>query len=208
MKLPSNEGGTFEKCPSGNHLAVCYQVVDLGTQQTNYGPKRRVWLGWETPHETMDDGRPYVIGKQYTLSANEKATLRKDLESWRGSPFKDSEFGPAGTFEIQSVIGHGCFLNVVHTESGERVYANVQTVAPMPKGTNAPEPINTPTFVSLDPEEFDSEAFDRLSDWMKQKVAASPEFKKLGAKASAVTMPDIPDGPSAYGDDDSGENPF
>ena len=36
------------------------------------------------PTEQMSDGRPFTISKRYTWSTHEKATLRKDLEAWRG----------------------------------------------------------------------------------------------------------------------------
>lgn len=201
MKLPENtSGGTFEKCPAGNHLAVCYEVIDLGTQETNYGMKRQVWIGWETPHEQMEDGRPYVIGKPYTFSANEKSTLRQHLEAWRGRPFKDKELAE---FEVQSLIGRGCFLNVVHNERDDRTYANIQSVAQLPKGTEAPEPVNEKLFFCMEPGEFDPKVFDKLSDRMKDKICKSPEFAKVAgdvagemvppASVSAAAMPAVAD---------------
>ena len=51
MKMPvpaSGEG--FERCPAGNHLAVCYEVIDLGTQEANFNKEvkhqRKVWIGF------------------------------------------------------------------------------------------------------------------------------------------------------------------
>ena len=183
MKMPvpvSGEG--FERCPAGNHLAVCYEVIDLGTQESTFNNEvkkaRKVWIGWETPHETMEDGRPFVIGRRYTLSGHEKSTLRKDLESWRGKSFTDEEFGAEG-FDIQSVIGKACFLNVVHNEKGDKTYSNIASIAALPKGTTTPELINSQVYFSLDPVDFDHEVYNALSDRMKETIAASPEFQKL-----------------------------
>lgn len=184
MKLPANvSGGGFEKCPPGNHLAICYEVLDLGTQETTYKGEMRkkhmIWVGWETPLELMDGGRPYVIGRRYTLSSNENSALRKDLERWRGKAFTDEEFGSQGTFTIESILGKGCFLNVVHTEKGDRTYANVEAVAQMPKGTQTPPQVNPSVYLSLDPAEYDSDTFHGLSDRMQETIASSPEFAEL-----------------------------
>lgn len=181
VKLPSESVGNFEKAPAGNHLATCYEVIDLGTQKTEYEGEvkhqRKIWIGWELPNELMEDGRPHVIGRRYTLSSHEKSTLRKNLESWRGKAFSKEDFGE---FEITNVVGVACFLNVVHNEKGDRTYANIQAVAALPKGTPAPPLINKP--VKFDLDSFDQEVFDSLSDRMKETIAESPEFQAIHGK--------------------------
>lgn len=194
MKLPTQStGGSFEKCPAGNHLAVCYEVLDLGTQDTTYKgetkPKHLIWIGWETPMESMEDGRPFVIGRRYTLSSHENSALRRDLESWRGKAFTDEDFG---TFPIESIIGKGCFLNVVHSENGDRTYANVQAVTGLPKGTAVPEQSNESTYLSLDPEDFDPDVYAKLSERMRETIGKSPEFSSLRLKGK-VEESSVPD---------------
>lgn len=188
MKLPAASGGSFEKCPAGNHLACCYEVIELGTQDGGtFGPKHEIWIGWETPNETMEDGRPYVIGKRYNLSMNEKATLRLHLESWRGKPFTDNDIGPSGTFELQDIIGQACFLNVVHTERDGRTWANIEAVTPLPKGVKSEPLVNERKFIALNKEEFDQEAFDSLSERMQEMIKSSPEYQALkGSPKTAV----------------------
>lgn len=171
MKLPA-KSEAFEKCPAGNHLAVCYEVVDLGTQETNFGKKHQIWIGWETPAELMEDGRPFVIGQRYTLSSNERSNLRLMLESWRGSAFNDDEFG---NFDIASCAGKGCFLNVVHTENDGKTYANIKAVTALPKGTETPVPTNQVVTLDLD-DNFSQPMFDLLSDRMRGIIALAPEF--------------------------------
>ena len=204
MKMPvPTSGEGFERCPAGNHLAVCYEIIDLGTQEATYKgetkKQRKIWLGWETPHEQMEDGRPFVIGRRYTLSSHEKSTLRKDLESWRGKPFKDEEFGEGG-FAIESVIGAACFLNVVHNENEGKTYANINSVAALPKGTKAPSATNSHVYFSLDPPDFSQDTFDSLSDRMKETIAKSPEFQQVKG-AGPVTVP-------AIDESDDNESPF
>ena len=189
MKMPTVESGSgFEKCPEGNHLAVCYEVIDLGTQETTWDGEtkrqRKIWIGWETSSEQMEDGRPFVIGRRYTLSSNEKSTLRKDLESWRGKKFSDEDIAK---FDIKDLLGCACFLNVVHVNKGDRTYANITTVAALPKGTATPELSNTKVYLSLDPFEYEPEAMNLLSDRMAETVMASPEWQAVNAGEEGET---------------------
>ena len=72
MHIPAPNDKQFELPPAGTHLATCYRVVDLGTQNSNYmGQVKRqhkILLSWELPDELMADGRPFTIGQRYTWS--------------------------------------------------------------------------------------------------------------------------------------------
>ena len=189
MFMPTVESGAgFERCPEGNHLAVCYEVIDLGTQETTWEGEtkrqRKIWIGWETTSEQMEDGRPFVIGRRYTFSSHEKSTLRKDLESWRGKKFTDEEIAK---FDIKSLIGCACFLNVVHSTKGDRTYANITTVAALPKGTATPELVNPKTYVSLDLSEYQPEMMNLISERMAKVVKSSPEWKNANAASVGET---------------------
>lgn len=170
--------------PDGPQPAACFRVIDLGTQDTTYkGEAKRqhqILIGWEIfSEERMTDGRPFTIGRKYTLSTSEKANLRKDLESWRGKKFADAELGPGGTFQIESIIGKSCLLNIVHEERDGSVYANVKGISRLPKGMAVGAPENATAFVWLTPEDFDATAFDKLSDNLKEIIQKSPEYRAI-----------------------------
>lgn len=179
MKLFAPSTTTFEKCPAGNHLAVCVEVIDQGTQEETYAGetknRRKIYIGWETPAEIGEDGKPYRIGRSYTFSANEKAALRRDVESWLGKNLNEEL---QNGFSMQSLIGMGCFLNVVHEENNGRTYANIHSVAALPKGTTAPGPEHKTLYLSLDVDEYSPAAFESLTPYMKEKVMQSPEWQK------------------------------
>jgi hypothetical protein len=165
LMATDNGGGNFEKAPVGNHMARCFMVADLGLQETTYGPKRKVHLSWELSGELMEDGNPYVIGQRYTLSLNEKANLRRDLESWRSRPFTDDELKG---FDLFSVVGIPCMLSVVHNENNGKVYANVASVASMPKGMECPPQVNSS--VSFSTDDFNQAEFDKLPEFLQKWV--------------------------------------
>lgn len=189
MKLPKNESKDFEIAPAGNHMAVCYKVIDLGTQevtwQGNLKSQRKILIGWELAEELMSDGRPFSVTSRYTFSTYERAKFRQHLESWRGKPFAESDFGPEG-FDVRNLIGVGCLLNLIHNESDGRTYANISSIAKLPKGTKAPELVNESIYFSFD--EPDVEVYNSLPERTREVIEESPEWEAWNnGRASAAT---------------------
>lgn len=131
----AGESKNYTPAPEGTHQGVAVDVIDLGRMPDAFNPgktKHKVNIVWQI-NETRDDGKRHQLYKRYTLSLNEKATLRHDLESWRGRAFTPAE--EAG-FDVETIIGANCLLNVQHKKSadGQRTYANVIAVMPLLKG--------------------------------------------------------------------------
>ena len=179
MQMPPNTGGDFEPPPAGTHLAICYRIIDLGTQQVDFqGTKKlqhKIMLSWELPDEKMDDGEPFTVHQRYTLSSHEKARLRQDLESWRGMAFTEADFGPGG-FNIKNVLGVPCLLTIIHEAKQGRIYANIRAIAKPPKGMGKPTPHNPTAYLDLN--NFDPKLFSALSDSLRATISKSPEYQK------------------------------
>src|SRR5215831_10498712 len=120
--------------PAGLYQAVCCDVVDLGLVDVTYNGKTRqqckLRITWQS-EERRDDGKPFLLWRRYTASLSEKASLRRDLESWRGRPFTPEEL--AG-FDIENLLAVNAYLNVLHAERDGKTYPNVASVAPIKKG--------------------------------------------------------------------------
>lgn len=190
--LPKSEGGNFETAPAGTFIGRCYRFIDLGSHEQTYqgeskGLKRLVMIGFELPTELMTTGdyagRPFTIHKRYTWSTHEKATMRKDLEAWRGKKFNDSDFGPGG-FDVRNLLGVPCTLSIGHTEKDGSFYANITGIGPPMRGVNLPPQVNPSVFLSLESDTFDREIYDGLSDKLKAFIALSPEYRQIFAPAS------------------------
>lgn len=119
--------------PSGTYHGVCYAVWDIGLQETTYKDEKKVQhkviIAWEL-NDTIPDGeykgKRACINKRYTLSLDEKATLRKDLQNWRGKAFTPEELKG---FDIEKLIGANCMISVVHNESNGKTYANIGSIS-------------------------------------------------------------------------------
>lgn len=183
--LATNSYVQRELIPSGNYIARCYQMIEIGTvQEIIMGqPKtlKKVRIGWELPEETRvfssEKGeQPFVISQEYTLSMNDKANLRKMLASWRGKDFSDKE---AEAFDITKLLGVPCMLNVIHKPSkdGQKIYENIGSVSPLPKSVKCPPQINKTVKIEYD--SFDKDAFEVLPDFIKDKMKGSLEYAAM-----------------------------
>jgi len=174
LTLPvSGGGGDFKRAPAGSHIAVCNLVADCGMHpgSPQYpSPKRKLYLRFEIPDERVEyekDGKkiegPLTIGSFYTASMNEKATLRKHLEGWRGIAFNDAD---AATFDISKLLGKACMLNVIETEHNGKTYSNIQNIGKLPKSVTAPKAENDLLYYADD----DTSQFDELPKWLREKI--------------------------------------
>lgn len=193
-------GADFTPPPVGNHPARCVRVIDLGTQTSEYNgqpsTKRQCLVSFELPTELMKggefDGKPFIVSKFYTASLNEKANLRKDLETWRGRAFTAVELEG---FDSKNVLGKPCLVNVIHSEKGK---AKLASIGAVPKGMTIPPQVNPSVYFSLD--EFDQAGFDALSPGIKKIIAESPEYQKIIKGVNGMSGDDAYDGRWQPGD--------
>lgn len=200
--IAENKGTDYVLMPPGNHIARCYAMVHIGTIKEETGiyagkEANKVRITWETPHECHDFGKglePFTISQEFTLSMNEKATLRKMLESWRGVPFTEEQ---AKAFDITKLLGKPCMINVIHkkAKSSGKERAEIASIAAIPKGTEIPAQVN-PTF-ELSYDNWNTGLFDTLPDFLKNKIKSSKEYAAMIAPVSealpaASNVDDLP----------------
>ncbi len=144
MKATSGGGGS-EVPSAGNHHAVCVAIIDLGTHEETFkgvsSDNRKVYIAWELVEEKLagTTDRNHIVYEKYTLSFNSKAKLRHAVEGWLAKKFKDGE-----GFDLPSLKGSRCLVNVVHKPNGEYVNANVGGISPIHKSIPVVAPKLTP----------------------------------------------------------------
>lgn len=209
MKIPQENTSNFENVPAGTYPARCYRFIDIGSHPQEFqgeskGNKRLILLSFEMTDEKMEDGKPFTISKRYTWSMHEKSTLRKHLEAWRGAKFQPQDFG---NFDIRNVIGTACILTIGEWSRDDKSGTSIESITKIMKGMEVPEMENTPFYFSLEPDEFDADNFDTLSDSMKETIRRSPEWAALHGQEHAPKnnsvgpqeVVPLPSGPNDYG---------
>lgn len=117
----------YPLCPDGLHGAVIVDAVDLGKQESPWGAKHKLSLVFETQMQD-EQGSSYILAKRYNWSLHEKSNLRKDLERLLGKKFSHEELLEG--VNLEELIGVSCNILVVHNETEDRNYANIESVLP------------------------------------------------------------------------------
>lgn len=175
-----NNSNVAQITPSGTHIARCFQIIHIGTiPETFQGIEKmmeKVRLVFELPLELVDMGKgekPYIIGKEFTLSMHEKSSLRAFVQGWLGRAFSDYE---ANKFDISTLMDKECMLNVIHrTATSGKTYAEIKGASPMVKGMVCPPMINNPFVLDYDSKDFDTN-FQILPKWIQDKISSSKEY--------------------------------
>ena len=201
MAIIAKEAGSgkeFTPLEAGSYLGRCYSLIHIGTAEELYlgEPKvqNKIQITFELPTELKvfkeENGpQPVVFSKDFTLSLHPKAGLRKFLESWRGKSFTEAELKG---FDLASLLGVPCQLSIAHkTNEAGKTYANIVGISLPMKGTTVPPQVN-PTFeFNYDP--FDQAKFDSLSEFVKEKIRKTDEYKAATSGGAVVAPSAAPD---------------
>jgi len=161
QRKASSGGGDFSEAPpAGPHPAVLVGLIQLGTQETEFQGKKdwkeQILLVRElTATKKSQSTENHIIQKQYTFSLNQKASLRKLIENWRGKSLAEGE-----DFDILKCLGKSCLVTVIHTGTGEKPYGKIEGVGGVPTGLTVPPPTKAPVAWSID------ESVAKLPDWL------------------------------------------
>jgi len=214
--IAKTEGSTFTPCPPGMHLARCYRIIDLGTQdQTYMGTTKqvhRMLMQFEVHGEDNEGiptntsrGEPMTISKNYTVSLAEMASLRKDLQTWRGKDFTPEELRG---FELKNVLGQWAMLSITESENNGKVYSNISNINPVPasiKKLGLPQGFNEVKLFSIDDPDMD--LFESLSENLKNKIRQSPEWERMHGGPATTTKASSSQAPANF-DDIADDIPF
>lgn len=87
LDTKTSSGPQIENPPTGNHHVQCFVVIDLGIHSSQFGPKHKIKIGFET-HKKIENGPEWAIGRPFgfyrtfNLSANERSSLMQFLDNW------------------------------------------------------------------------------------------------------------------------------
>lgn len=192
MPIAKESGGDFTPAPAGTHLARCIGCVSLGTQPPNspqFNAAFKVMLVFELPDELLPNGQAMTVSMERTCSLSEKATLRHDLESWRGKPFTKEEL--AG-FDVAQVVDIPCMLSVIHKQSAKgKTYAAITAISKLPKAVQAKPRVNE--LVRYEIEHGKNKVFESLPEFVRKKIMNCIEWNSPSQESpESEPQPDAP----------------
>lgn len=179
-----------ELIPVGTYPARIYSFIHMGTTSYEWGGKlnttNKFRITFELPTKQKvfkeENGlQPQVLSAEYTLSTGTKSKLSELFTNLYGREMTPEE---RKGWDAETLVGTPCLVSVVHEESksGE-VYANVGTVSQPIEGMTIPAQIN-PSFVLNYDDKWNEEAFNKLPDFIKNKMIESLEYRKMKGIAS------------------------
>ncbi len=190
VSLPPNSN-TF-LVPTGVRLSTIFAVIAEGPQETIYGIKPRMRIGFEVhdyrfqwEKDGVENNVPATIWRGYNVSMHSNATLRIDIEGVLGRTLTKAE---ARDYDFFDLVGRSCQLTIEHNDAGERTYNNIKSVTQLMHGIEVP-PLEMDEVRYLKP--------SHIADW-----DLVPEFiqKRISNPAKGDTATHPP--PSDFEDDD------
>lgn len=187
-------GADIEPVSAGVHVGVCYAVFDLGTHYNERWKKaaHKVLVCWEIPDERIElerEGKlmnlPRAISQRYTASLHPKASLRKDLEAWRGKEFTEDELKG---FDLRNILGKSCQLQIVHNTVDAKTYANIAAVMGLPRGVAGKQPENPQAFFSF---EEGTDLPENMPEWVMDIIKQSSEWEAEEQRAMGNPEQDV-----------------
>jgi hypothetical protein len=164
----------FSRLEDGTYMCRVVQLIDLGVQEDEYeGEKKvghKIFINFEFPTEMItinEEEKPRWLGKEFGVSLNEKSVLTKLVAA--ADP--DGKATSKGR-NLKGLLNLPLMVTVGSTASGN---AKIAGLARLMKGMTVPELVNPVVFFDLD--EGDTEGFEKLPDWIQNKIKASVDFE-------------------------------
>lgn len=168
LQAPESER---EIIPVGLHSAILVWIVDLGTQETQWGDKLQMQFTFELPNIVREfDGKeePAIISTMpLTPWITPKSNITRLLQGWLGKM-------PEPGFDVKRLSGKHCKVNIVHelSKDGTKTYANIAGIVPADENDKKLTPYN-PVIVY---EIMNGSIPQELPEWIRIKIMKSKEF--------------------------------
>lgn len=171
----------------GKYPAILFQIISLGSQRFEKNGKEwfspQVLLGFELPTLTYENQDGFLTSNiksgTYFLSLNSSRNglpgLREIIEGMIGRELLNDKDGNTEEFDVSSLMGKPCVIELSGVESKGKVYQNITGITQYTGETLAPR--RTPILV--EPEAFKTLDMLDLPEWIKDKIMKSKEYQAL-----------------------------
>ncbi len=176
MIASDNGGQVIPKLEGGVYTAISSAIIDLGLQTSEKFQKtqRKFMMIWTIKGEEVEvngEKLPRTMSKEYSFSLNEKSTLRKDLQAWRGKVFTDEELRG---FNLINILNKACQLQIILEEKNGKQYNNIAGIMSVPKGTVIDELRNIYHFDIEDESTYMN--WSNIPTWIQERIKKAENY--------------------------------
>lgn len=185
MIAKDTQGMSIPLLEPGVYVGICSGLIDLGIQKNEMynNESRKLIIQWTIPGEEVEiNGEKIarVMNKQYSFSLNQKSTLRKDLEAWRGKEFTEEELEG---FDLLKILNTPCQLQIIEKERvGKNNVNTISAIMSVIKGTKV-DKLKEEDLIVIDLEE--AETFKKISkvpSWIQESMKRAKNYEESGLK--------------------------
>lgn len=176
MIASDNGGISIPKLEGRVYTAISSAIIDLGMQTSEKFQKTQrkfmmIWIIKGEEVEVNGEKLPRTMSKEYSFSLNEKSTLRKDLQAWRGKVFTDEELQG---FNLVNILNKPCQLQIILEEKNGKQYNNIAGIMSLPKGTTVEELKDTYHFDIEDESTYMN--WEKIPGWIQERIKKADNF--------------------------------
>lgn len=175
--IASDNGGvSIPKLEGGVYTAISSAIIDLGIQTSEkFGnTQRKFMMIWNILGEEIEvngEKLPRTMSKEYSFSLNEKSTLRKDLQAWRGKTFTEEELK---AFNLLNILNKACQLQIILEEKNGKQYNNIASIMALPRGSVI-EPLKNTYHFDIE-DETTYMNWSNIPGWIQEKIKKADNY--------------------------------
>lgn len=159
--------GDYDVMPEGLYPARVARIIELGDQETKYGVKTQVVMGFGFPTETVEVNDEQMQRMMWTFpmtqTSNPDSKLMKYIKAIK-----------ADCTHLNQLIIEPCMVEVVHTKKEDKVYANISSVTKPLAGLDIPD-LSMDTFM-YEFENGEDEIFNQLGEFRQEQIRKAVNF--------------------------------
>jgi len=157
----------YDVIDEGLYGAKVARIIELGDQDTKYGVKTQVVIGFTIPSATIEIDGVEKQKMMWTFPMNQ--TSNPD-----GKLMKYIKAIKADATHMRQLIGESCMLEIAHTVKGDDTYANISNVTKPMAGMDIEDP-DIDTFM-YEFENGEDEVFELIGEYRQNQVREAVNF--------------------------------
>ena len=171
--------------PAFNGVIQLVDIIDLGIKAwikpgvAKAKLQHRITWVWRTGHQNPDGGFPVDIAQEFANSTfkngSNASPLRRVIESWTGKSVPDEELPSFDMSVFVGRYGYGAIVNSPGKKDASKIFAELQTVIPVPQG------MPLPSFEPYERAEFWADKKNKIAEEAAPYIKAAEQERRSSA---------------------------